>query len=295
LTQLQQYAQYRQDNQQYAPQSAFQPTMGSGYQTQSGAFYGQPQVPMTAAIGGKFARRPSYNPSFEEEANNYVNRSMPHVNQVNNMSGYPSSKLDGVNQNMAPSKSDSAISWRNNANEPVLTRDNVGHQRRSPLARRSRPEPLELKAALVNRDSELNFSRETSESSNDSSSSKSDGEQVSSTPTTPVSGNSNGSSSSTREEASKKLFQGLGLGRPAIHVTAPSETTIPANLLGTGPASTIKAVSQPIRQPRGPPASAEELETKNFANRIRKKAIGGLEALLEARERREGVPVAESY
>ena len=38
--------------------------------------------------------------------------------------------------------------------------------------------------------------------------------------------------------------------------------------------------------------AAEELGAKNFANRIRKKAIGGLEALLEARERREGVPAA---
>jgi hypothetical protein len=265
-------------------QPEFQQSVSSGYPSQNGVSYGQPTVPMTAAIGGKFARRPSYNPVFEEELNNNGNCRAPFMNQINHGYSQPTSlKLDTPTQSMAPSKSDSAISWRNVSNDPALTRDNG---RRSPLPRRARPEPLELRV-VSSHDSDLTTSRETSESSNDSSSTKSDGEQVSSVPTTPVSGNSSGSLSAAREEASKKLFQGLGLGRPSIHVTAPSEHTLPT-IVG-------KAVSQPIRQPRGPPASAEELEAKNFANRIRKKAIGGLEALLEARERREGVPAPEAY
>lgn len=300
LSQLQQYAQYRQDNQHHAPQSAFQQNVGTGYPGLNVANNAQVPVPMTAAIGGKFGRRASYNPIYEDEVNGYGNRQLnPAVlnQQVNNAI----LKSDAIVQNIAPSKSDSAISWRNNSNDPVLTRDNMANQRRSPLPRRSRPEPLELRAVSVALDSDLTYSRETSESSNDSSSTKSDGEQVSSTPTTPVSGNSNGSLSAAREEASKKLFQGLGLGRPAIHVTAPSESAIPTSIIigssnGVTATGTNRAVSQPIRQPRGPPASAEELSTKNFANRIRKKAIGGLEALLEARERRDGVPVLqESY
>ncbi len=50
----------------------------------------------------------------------------------------------------------------------------------------------------------------------------------------------------------------------------------------------LRVTSQPVRQPRGPPAPVDELGDKNFANRIRKKAIGGLGALLEAREKRDG-------
>ena len=46
-------------------------------------------------------------------------------------------------------------------------------------------------------------------------------------------------------------------------------------------------VSQPTRQPRGPPSGADELGPKNFATRIRRKAIGGLGMLMGARERRE--------
>ena len=53
-----------------------------------------------------------------------------------------------------------------------------------------------------------------------------------------------------------------------------------------------RLVSTPVRQPRGPPSGAEELGPKNFATRIRRKAIGGLGALMGARERRE---VVEAY
>jgi len=77
------------------------------------------------------------------------------------------------------------------------------------------------------------------------------------------------------------------MGRPSIHVTGPNETYYPT-VIG-------RSFSQPVRQPRGPPAAAEELGSKNFANRIRKKAIGGLGALLEARERREVAVTVEEY
>jgi len=42
-----------------------------------------------------------------------------------------------------------------------------------------------------------------------------------------------------------------------------------------------------MRQPKGPPSGADELGPKNFATRIRRKAIGGLGGLLETRERRD--------
>lgn len=274
LSQLQQYAQYRQDSQQFAGQPALQQNgIAQGYPAQNAIHYGPLPVPMTAALGGKFGRRSSHSAILEEDHSNLGGRRQP-VQGVN-----------GVAQGIAPSKSDCAVSWRNNSNEPSLGRDGHIGQGRPLATKRSRPEPLELRS-ISGPDLEFAIHRETSESSNDSSSTKSDGEPVSSTPTTPVSGNSSGSLTAAREEASKKLFRGLGVGRPSIHVTAPSESTLPVNI--------VKAVgySQPVRQPRGPPASAEELGAKNFANRIRKKAIGGLEALLEARERREGVPAA---
>ena len=86
---------------------------------------------------------------------------------------------------------------------------------------------------------------------------------------TPTSGTS--SPSSAREEASKRLYEGLGIGRPTTR-NSQSEA--------------IKQVSVPSRQPRGPPSGVEELGSRNFAARIRRKAIGGLGSLMDARNRR---------
>jgi hypothetical protein len=84
---------------------------------------------------------------------------------------------------------------------------------------------------------------------------------------------------SPREEAAKKLYEGLGIGRPAPAPLAPSVVS-------------LRMASQPMRQPRGPPSGADELGPKNFATRIRRKAIGGLGVLMGARERRE---IVEAY
>jgi hypothetical protein len=86
---------------------------------------------------------------------------------------------------------------------------------------------------------------------------------------------------SPREEASKKLYEGLGIGR--LNSASPDEQQYP-----TVSVTSHRVVSQPTRQPRGPPSGADELGPKNFATRIRRKAIGGL---MDARERREVVEV----
>jgi len=104
-----------------------------------------------------------------------------------------------------------------------------------------------------------------------------------SSPTTPRSSSSNEIPLSPREEASKKLYEGLGIGRPVS--ATPSEQSTQANSTFSG----HRMVSQPTRQPRGPPSGADELGPKNFATRIRRKAIGGLGMLMGARERREFV------
>jgi hypothetical protein len=84
---------------------------------------------------------------------------------------------------------------------------------------------------------------------------------------------------SPREEASKKLYEGLGIGRPVPVAVVPQAP----------PVVSLRMASQPTRQPRGPPSGADELGPKNFATRIRRKAIGGLGVLMGARERREAV------
>jgi len=89
------------------------------------------------------------------------------------------------------------------------------------------------------------------------------------------------------------LYEGLGIGRPASAVNKLSvDETAPQQYAGSIPnLVSHRLASQPTRQPRGPPSGAEELGPKNFATRIRRKAIGGLGMLIGARERRELVEV----
>lgn len=123
-------------------------------------------------------------------------------------------------------------------------------------------------------------------------------------PTTPDSASSSTASAdqqslSPREEAAKKLYEGLGIGRPLPGGGAGAVNGSGAGAMGrlgsvsatiqNGAGATQRVMSsQPMRQPRGPPSGADELGPRNFATRIRRKAIGGLGALMaSARERRE--------
>jgi hypothetical protein len=101
-----------------------------------------------------------------------------------------------------------------------------------------------------------------------------------SNPTTPHSASSNETPLSPREEATKKLYEGLGIGRPASAVAEQQQ-------FASAPGH--RMTSQPMRQPRGPPSGADELGPQNFATRIRRQAIGGLGMLMNSRERREFV------
>lgn len=98
-----------------------------------------------------------------------------------------------------------------------------------------------------------------------------------SSPVTPSSASS--AHSAAREEATRRLYEGLGLGRPA-------QPAVYAD---------ARHVSQPARQPRGPPSGVDELGARNFASRIRRKAIGGLGALMDARSRRSSMIEVEAY
>lgn len=98
-----------------------------------------------------------------------------------------------------------------------------------------------------------------------------------SSPATPTSGSS--THSIAREEASRRLYEGLGIGRPTPQPVVES----------------VRHVSQPARQPHGPPSGAEDLGARNFAARIRRKAIGGLGVLMDARGRRSSIIEVEAY
>jgi len=180
------------------------------------------QIPMTAALNGKFGSRQKFN---QDESTNVI-------------SGGTSLAL--------PSKSDSAISWRRGT--PPTPATATSHK--------SRPVPLRFSPAVSQ---PLPVVVVDSSPTDDGYSSASSSE----IPLSP------------REEASKKLFEGLGIGRPSHSPLV----------------STPRSVSHPLRQPRGPPSGTDELGPHNFATRLRRKAIGGLgAALISARERREVSP-----
>jgi hypothetical protein len=255
--------------------------------------------PMSAAIDGKFASRDPYIPSAEEAIaliNEDVLLEFPRHSTPTTSSqtsvisggtplGTPSNaKFDSVPS--TPSKSDSATSWRRAGNnKSVLSGNRTVSASMSPsvkitppptervspppslTATKARPIPLRFSAAAsqplpaVTID---NCADCADESSSSSASSKC--ESATSAPTTPESESpSNDGPLSPREEAAKKLYEGLGIGRPA-------STTVPTN----GPTVVShRMASQPLRQPRGPPSGMEELGPRNFATRIRRKAIGG--------------------
>ena len=223
-----------------------------------------------------------------------------------------------------PSKSDSASSWRRSGNNSVLGANrtvsmsspslkvtpppndedhlspffSAGSSPASLGGLKTRPQPLRFGPAVsqslptVAIDSTTDDDADSSNSSEKSSSDKSILSSFSATSpyssaTTPYSSASNEMPLSPREEASKRLYEGLGIGRPVS--STPSDGGYPHLAVSVGPGR--RMVSQPTRQPRGPP-SGDELGPKNFATRIRRKAIGGLGVLMGARESRE---VVEAY
>ncbi|KAG6820435.1 hypothetical protein H0H93_000431 [Arthromyces matolae] len=271
---------------------------------QLGVVSGDDQVPMTAALGGKFgSRNAGLNatgnvPRFAPEDDGSV---PPTPNSTTVISGGTSLGVSPSNsvKNMSnpPSKSDSATSWRRSSNNnsvlnglnrvassPVLKvtpPPSESHRASPPLnpsAPRFRPQPLRFSAAASTPLIAVTIDSSDSNDNDDDVSSGTTGSH--SSPTTPVSSASNETSLSQREEASRKLYEGLGIGRPASAVSDTQQASVTPVVLP-------RMVSQPTRQPRGPPSGADELGPKNFATRIRRKAIGGLGALMDARERRE--------
>lgn len=257
------------------------------------------QVPMTAALGGRFGSRMAPPPfdSDEEEPAHFTRNPPPTPSYTTVISGGTSlGSLSSNNLNsshhLAPSKSDAAVSWRRGgqsnsvlqnrmASAPLVKITPPPSERVSPPPAvsplRTRPSPLRFTAAASEPLASVAIVTGDGTDGDDSSSVSSRSNSSPSTPRT-ASSTEMPPPLSPREEASKKLYEGLGIGRPVPTVTVVAPPT---------PAYVQRIVSQPVRQPRGPPSNNDELLPKNFATRSRRKAIGALGALLDARERRE--------
>jgi hypothetical protein len=269
-------------------------------------------VPMTAAIGGRFGSRSTslnVHPSTQIDQPGTPNPATTIISGGTPL-GSASANVQAAAA-VTPSKSDAASSWRrggnNNSvltpNRAVSSVSRIG-QRSSPppaletthLGVKFRPQPLRFNAAVSQPLPTVTIDT-TDDETDDTQSCGSSVKSITSksSPTTPRSTSSHEMPLSPREEASKKLFEGLGISRP-VSATPSDQGQNQQNqqapaipIISTTPAPGHRLVSQPTRQPRGPPSGADELGPKNFATRIRRRAIGGLGMLLGARDRREAV------
>lgn len=255
------------------------------------------QVPMTAALDGRFGGRqlPAGFDFPRDEFEPFPQSSSP-PRQTSVISG-GTTVGSGNGNSIGPSKSDAAVSWRRGPSPPNRSMSTgtptlrVTPPPNDPVSppglasSRTRPRPLSFApSAAPMPEIPVIITVDTDEDASSTSSSQSN-------PTTPNSISSlDASPLSPREEGSKKLYEGLGLGRAALPST--HTITVPS-MVHAAVTQKLALSGQPVRQPRGPPSGADELGPKNFATRIRRKAIGGLGVLMGARERRESL--VEAY
>lgn len=263
-------------------------------------------VPMTAALGGKFGSRSvSLNGQAHQQDDfieGHISTSSSSTTVISGGTSLGSPASNNPSPSVVPSKSDSVSSWRRGPSVPRIVsspsvrvtpppKDDAPISSPVSAGPRFRPQPLKFSpapsgtlpvVAVDNTDEDTDGETQSSGSSVKSAASNS-------SPTTPRSSDSNETPLSPREEASKRLFEGLGINRPvsATPCDQPTPQQLPTVSVNIG----HRMVSHPTRQPRGPPSGADELGPKNFATRIRRKAIGGLGALMDARERRDTVEV----
>lgn len=262
------------------------------------------QPPMTAALGGRFGSRSATVNGPNMGAARYSNGESdnapppPTPSSTTIISGGTSLGNPASNNLHSTSKSDSVSSWRRGGNNNSVLSGNrtvsspIVKITPAPENERISPPPgLNVNANAKSRPQPLRFNPAVSQplpsvtvvdtdDDGDADSSCSSGKTHSS-PTTPrSSASSNEMPLSPREEASKKLYEGLGIGRPTSATSEQQQQYPVVSVVNH------RMVSQPTRQPRGPPSGFDELGPKNFATRIRRKAVGGL---MDARERREVV------
>jgi hypothetical protein len=247
------------------------------------------QVPMTAALGGKFGGRLAGRLSEDDEVPGTPTRVISGGAVLGQMTATPTTDK---------SKADGSSSWRRGpVGTPIARTVSPSVRITPPPGERVSPPPTAISAAPKTRPSRLSFNLQAAQSHTQVAAVVDNSDATATTEEEFTSSGSSGSEHSSpvtseesshsysrpplspREEASKKLYEGLGIGRPASESSASVETPVAAPVQ--------RIVSQAMRMPRGPPSGADELGPKNFATRIRRKAVGGLSVLLDARERRE--------
>lgn len=277
------------------------------------------QGPATPANGARFATRST---SLNVSPNQPDLPATPSVSTTVISGGTSLGNLSSNNAHAGtPSKSDAASSWRRAGNNSVLTPHRVVStpgsrispqfgQRASPppaaaaengfnspnthLGIKFRPQPLRFSPAVSQPlpTVAIDMTDDDTDGSSDSS------VRSKSSPTTPRSTSSHEMPLSPREEASRKLFEGLGISRPISATPSDpgqqhqAQVPIIPRISTTLHAPGHRMVSHPTRQPRGPPSGADELGPKNFATRIKPRAIQGLGLLRGVREYHE---VVEAY
>ncbi|KAK7064402.1 hypothetical protein R3P38DRAFT_2824290 [Favolaschia claudopus] len=231
------------------------------------------QVPMTAALGGKFGVRSGPMGRFGNE--DHEDLPVPHTPNATSVISGGTSLGAAPTPASTPSKSDSASTWRRGGNNNSVlrgaNRPSLGGKTSPPPSeRRSSPPPAAPVAASLGkfRPQPLSFNGavsqpvpalaiDSSEGENDDgySTSSSDSVASNSPPTTPRSSSSERLSVSPPKDAIniKVMANGLGLGHP---------------ISASPPKASHRVASQPMRQPRGPPSGPDELGSRNFAARL---------------------------
>ncbi|KZW03927.1 hypothetical protein EXIGLDRAFT_758239 [Exidia glandulosa HHB12029] len=251
------------------------------------------QVPMTAALGGKFGSRPvlsALNPNAsvftlrtdnDEPPTPKTATAMAHgrttvISGGTSLGAAASSAPPPTPTAAMPTKSDSASSWRrggtpngaaerSTARSPSIKLTPPASNDSAPSPLRSRPSPLRFgeqglagaPRVDVESGTESDADSYTSDLAQYTAASASDQERDSSPSTPPSAGSSAGSL--TREEASKRLYEGLGMGKPTTTQVPPVHVP-------------VRVLSKVLRQPSGPPASVDELGPLNFARRLQQLA-----------------------
>jgi len=258
--------------------------------------------PMTAALSGRFGTR------LNPQASAFRSVSIAEEDSPPMTAGFipnPPATAKEPGHTTPPRKSDVATSWRRGSSaSPAPLRKTPSPPLSTPTVVVSRPDEWPITPAPTSsasgksgrRPSPLQLSGSNSPKSVSSVVASSDEEAVdsmadasppalsnsptSSSPTSvsPTSAHHPASAVAAPVEAAKRLYEGIGMGRPHVR-------SVSVSLSASGAQTPSTAI---IRQPRGPPCGADELGLRNFATRVRRRAISGLEVLKSARERVPG-------
>jgi hypothetical protein len=235
------------------------------------------QVPMTAALGGKFGVRSGPMGRFSTE--DYDDASVPPTpNSTTVISGGTSLGGATPTPTASVSKSESASNWRRGGNNNSVlrgaNRPSLGGKTSPPPTERrlspppaasapapaslgkSRPQPLSFNGAVSQPIPAVAIDSSEGENEDGYSTSSSESAASNSPPTTPRSSSSDRLSVSPPKDAGVTVnmkVAGLGLGHP---------------ISASPPKAVHRMASQPMRQPRGPPSGPDELGPRNFAARL---------------------------